>query len=127
MSMESVTLDQTIAAGQATANNHGLINNMQEQSSNSFCCGSSRSIKSSGSVDNGNNETNATVQEKLPDLLPPPLSEDSKKICLVLDLDETLVHSSFLAISQADFHLDLGTEDNPICSDVIVTSLITSF
>ena len=28
-------------------------------------------------------------------LLPPPLPKDAGKICLVLDLDETLVHSSF--------------------------------
>jgi len=36
-------------------------------------------------------------------LLPPPLPQDSGKKCLVLDLDETLVHSTFKAVPWADF------------------------
>ncbi|KAJ3219840.1 hypothetical protein HDU67_009028 [Dinochytrium kinnereticum] len=36
-------------------------------------------------------------------LLPPLLDEDVGKKCLVLDLDETLVHSSFKAVPNADF------------------------
>ncbi|CAG2100093.1 unnamed protein product [Medioppia subpectinata] len=36
-------------------------------------------------------------------LLPNLKSQDSHKICLVIDLDETLVHSSFKPISNADF------------------------
>ncbi|CAG2168144.1 unnamed protein product, partial [Oppiella nova] len=36
-------------------------------------------------------------------LLPNIKSQDSHKICLVIDLDETLVHSSFKPISNADF------------------------
>ncbi|RKO85579.1 HAD-like domain-containing protein, partial [Blyttiomyces helicus] len=35
-------------------------------------------------------------------LLPPLMAEDVGRKCLVLDLDETLVHSSFKAV-QADF------------------------
>jgi RNA polymerase II subunit A small phosphatase-like protein len=35
--------------------------------------------------------------------LPPPLPEDADKICLVLDLDETLIHSSFVPGGHADF------------------------
>ncbi|XP_075588780.1 CTD small phosphatase herzog [Dermatophagoides farinae] len=36
-------------------------------------------------------------------LLPSVRSQDENKICLVIDLDETLVHSSFKPISNADF------------------------
>ncbi|KAI9281840.1 HAD-like domain-containing protein [Sporodiniella umbellata] len=36
-------------------------------------------------------------------LLPPLLNEDKEKKCLVLDLDETLVHSSFKVIPNPDF------------------------
>ncbi|OAC98950.1 hypothetical protein MUCCIDRAFT_133636, partial [Mucor lusitanicus CBS 277.49] len=36
-------------------------------------------------------------------LLPPLASEDKERKCLVLDLDETLVHSSFKIIPNPDF------------------------
>lgn len=36
-------------------------------------------------------------------LLPPVLHQDMHKKCMVIDLDETLVHSSFKPISNADF------------------------
>ncbi|UMM11713.1 hypothetical protein L5515_000858 [Caenorhabditis briggsae] len=36
-------------------------------------------------------------------LLPPLLPHDSKKKCLVIDLDETLVHSSFKPVKNPDF------------------------
>lgn len=41
------------------------------------------------------------AQEKY--LLPSPLEQDRSKICLVIDLDETLVHSSFKPVPNADF------------------------
>ncbi|EAY10680.1 NLI interacting factor-like phosphatase family protein [Trichomonas vaginalis G3] len=47
-------------------------------------------------------------------LLPPQLSNDRGKICLVLDLDETLVHSSFLAIPHADYRFDIGIDQSPV-------------
>lgn len=47
-------------------------------------------------------------------LLPPPAKEDKGKICLVLDLDETLVHSSFMAIPQADFRFQLTIESQSV-------------
>jgi len=44
-------------------------------------------------------------------LLPPMLPEDRGKQCLVLDLDETLVHSSFKPIANADFIIPVEIED----------------
>ncbi|XP_059906695.1 carboxy-terminal domain RNA polymerase II polypeptide A small phosphatase 1-like isoform X1 [Gadus macrocephalus] len=46
-------------------------------------------------------ENGAKVQVK--PLLPSIKSKDSGKICVVLDLDETLVHSSFKPVNNADF------------------------
>ena len=45
----------------------------------------------------------AEQKENVPRLLPAILPEDEGKKCLVLDLDETLVHSSFRAVPGADF------------------------
>ena len=36
-------------------------------------------------------------------LLPEAKAQDSDKICVVIDLDETLVHSSFKPVNNADF------------------------
>ncbi len=43
-------------------------------------------------------------------MLKPLLPEDVGKKCLVLDLDETLVHSSFKAVPQADFVIPVEIE-----------------
>ncbi|KAG6917440.1 hypothetical protein DXG01_002526 [Tephrocybe rancida] len=43
-------------------------------------------------------------------LLPPLLPEHAGRKCLVLDLDETLVHSSFKAVQQADFVVPVEIE-----------------
>ncbi|KAG6842106.1 hypothetical protein C0991_002760 [Blastosporella zonata] len=43
-------------------------------------------------------------------LLPPILPEHAGRKCLVLDLDETLVHSSFKAVQQADFIVPVEIE-----------------
>jgi RNA polymerase II subunit A small phosphatase-like protein len=53
-------------------------------------------------------------------LLPPPSPEDALKICLVLDLDETLIHSSFSVIAQADLLFSFGPEETPVTVSVRV-------
>ncbi|KAM9786050.1 carboxy-terminal domain RNA polymerase II polypeptide A small phosphatase 2 [Neosynchiropus ocellatus] len=47
---------------------------------------------------------------KLPSLLPEVESQDQGKICVVIDLDETLVHSSFKPINNADFIVPVEIE-----------------
>ena len=49
-------------------------------------------------------------QEKQLGLLPPIQPHLSGRKCLVLDLDETLVHSSFKTLSQADFTIPVEIE-----------------
>uniref|UniRef100_A0A671K6Y3 protein-serine/threonine phosphatase n=1 Tax=Sinocyclocheilus anshuiensis TaxID=1608454 RepID=A0A671K6Y3_9TELE len=43
-------------------------------------------------------------------LLPAVTSQDQGKICVIIDLDETLVHSSFKPISNADFIVPVDIE-----------------
>ncbi|KAF4963931.1 hypothetical protein FZEAL_10901, partial [Fusarium zealandicum] len=45
-------------------------------------------------------------------LLPPLATEHKGRKCLVLDLDETLVHSSFKILHQADFTIPVEIEGN---------------
>ncbi|KAM9535584.1 carboxy-terminal domain RNA polymerase II polypeptide A small phosphatase 2-like isoform 2-T2 [Salvelinus alpinus] len=56
-------------------------------------------------------EDNGTIA-KVPEtsLLPEVTPEDEGKICVVIDLDETLVHSSFKPISNADFIVPVEIE-----------------
>ncbi|ELR06559.1 hypothetical protein VC83_07500 [Pseudogymnoascus destructans] len=51
-----------------------------------------------------------TVEEKQQWLLPPIEPRFNGKKCLVLDLDETLVHSSFKILHQADFTIPVEIE-----------------
>ena len=52
-----------------------------------------------------------TPQDGIPrPLLPPVAPKHAGRKCLVLDLDETLVHSSFKAIQQADYVVPVEIE-----------------
>jgi RNA polymerase II subunit A small phosphatase-like protein len=53
-------------------------------------------------------------------LLPPPSKEDAGKICVVLDLDETLVHSTFMPHPRHEFSISFGTEENAATAFVLV-------
>lgn len=52
-------------------------------------------------------------------LLPNVSPKNRNKPCLVLDLDETLVHSSFMPVNNADFKLELNLEGRPYTIYVI--------
>lgn len=56
-------------------------------------------------------ETSTFHERKDIKLLPGIVPEDYGKKCLVLDLDETLVHSSFRAVQGADFVIPVQIED----------------
>ncbi|KAK5657101.1 hypothetical protein OQA88_3629 [Cercophora sp. LCS_1] len=63
------------------------------------------------------NPPTTTLTENPPEpqqkyLLPPQAPEFKGKKCLVLDLDETLVHSSFKILHQADFTIPVEIEGN---------------
>ena len=64
---------------------------------------------------------------KSPLLLPPQSKEDKGKITLVLDLDETLVHSSFLAIPHADYRFILTIGQRPVGLFVCVRPGVDKF
>uniref|UniRef100_A0A674PPD0 protein-serine/threonine phosphatase n=1 Tax=Takifugu rubripes TaxID=31033 RepID=A0A674PPD0_TAKRU len=57
-----------------------------------------------------NSEEEDTHEVPVKPLLPPTESHDAKKICVVIDLDETLVHSSFTPVSDADFIIPVEIE-----------------
>ncbi|XP_038165130.1 carboxy-terminal domain RNA polymerase II polypeptide A small phosphatase 2 [Cyprinodon tularosa] len=55
-------------------------------------------------------ENGSVVKLSEVNLLPEVKAEDQGKICVVIDLDETLVHSSFKPISNADFIVPVEIE-----------------
>ena len=52
----------------------------------------------------------ASIPEPIPNALPPQKGQDKGKKCVVLDLDETLVHSSFKPVEGADFVVPVEIE-----------------
>ncbi|XP_061591120.1 carboxy-terminal domain RNA polymerase II polypeptide A small phosphatase 2 isoform X1 [Cololabis saira] len=55
-------------------------------------------------------ENGTVVKQAEPSLLPEITAQDQGKICVVIDLDETLVHSSFKPIGNADFIVPVEIE-----------------
>ena len=106
--MESLTLDTL------TMTNYRPDDKEELKNSISFfqCCKKSN-VPTNNPQNNGQNSNKIEIN-KNSILLPPQLSEDKDKITLVLDLDETLVHSSFLGIPHADFRFVIGIEQNPV-------------
>eukprot|EP00079_Xenopus_tropicalis_P032884 XP_017946655.1 PREDICTED: carboxy-terminal domain RNA polymerase II polypeptide A small phosphatase 2 isoform X2 [Xenopus tropicalis] len=78
-----------------------------------FCCLSAQNVsRPAGSIEPPipKEETNATPKIPGTSLLPEVAPKDKEKICMVIDLDETLVHSSFKPISNADFIVPVEIE-----------------
>jgi len=67
-----------------------------------LCCLSRNKNKSTNVQQYGSRESGYEFESQRY-LLPPVLHQDMHKKCMVIDLDETLVHSSFKPISNADF------------------------
>eukprot|EP01138_Halocafeteria_seosinensis_P002990 gb/GECG01003054.1/.p1 GENE.gb/GECG01003054.1/~~gb/GECG01003054.1/.p1 ORF type:complete len:429 (+),score=54.48 gb/GECG01003054.1/:1-1287(+) len=59
-------------------------------------------------------------------MLPVPPKKDAKP-CLVLDLDETLVHSSFKSVECADFIIDISVQGQPFHIHVIKRPFVDEF
>jgi len=72
-------------------------------------CSKEHAAKKSQSHDT--NSVASEEQESKVRLLPKHHADDVGKKCLVLDLDETLVHSSFRAVPGADFVIPVQIED----------------
>ena len=61
-------------------------------------------------------------------LLPDPLEEDKDKICLILDLDETLIHSSFNNPDKpSDFEITIGNDDGETVIYVAIVQVLLNF
>ena len=104
--MESVTVDSI----STTVDQEENSNNAEKKK----CC----STKSSSNQEVAQPSVAGANQN--PQLLPPQRSEDKGKITLVLDLDETLIHSSFLSIPHADFRFILGIDNGKVGLNVCV-------
>jgi len=83
-----------------------------------FCCfGDRRNSHTYEEVSDPPPEEPSPKQEEFAVPDPSPVvsllgpADDPKKICCVIDLDETLVHSSFKPIANADFHVPVEIEN----------------
>ncbi|XP_028249503.1 carboxy-terminal domain RNA polymerase II polypeptide A small phosphatase 1-like isoform X2 [Parambassis ranga] len=79
--------------------NRGLLHNL-------FCCLCHKETEPSSAKHNAPllvEENGSLSKVRAEPLLPQMKSNDAGKICVVIDLDETLVHSSFKPVNNADF------------------------
>ena len=114
VSMESFTID-TIVAGVSNPKDLELRpgGRRPAQARTTNCCCRAK-VEPASLKPNDDSEANSGAGSLTQGLLPAPSLEDKNKLCLVLDLDETLVHSSFLAIPHADLQFVLDIEENQI-------------
>mmetsp|Transcript_49262 Transcript_49262/g.73311 ORF Transcript_49262/g.73311 Transcript_49262/m.73311 type:complete len:396 (+) Transcript_49262:480-1667(+) len=121
-----VNSDASSSSSDECNESDGLLDSLR-----SMCCcllledGSQNNASGNRNVDNGhgparisngriNMQEKHSHEEKEEDktkLLPEICPEDAGKKCLVLDLDETLVHSSFRAVPGADFVIPVQIDD----------------
>ncbi|XP_067890874.1 carboxy-terminal domain RNA polymerase II polypeptide A small phosphatase 1-like isoform X1 [Heterodontus francisci] len=83
-----------------------------------FCC-LSRNNDDADHISGSNNNTSllvdgkrSIIQTSVNYLLPEVQVQDSGKKCVVIDLDETLVHSSFKPVNNADFIIPVEIDGN---------------
>lgn len=88
---------------QAKNEKHTSGKDAQYSVDNNYATEKNSTTTASGLINNGGDQHNK--------LLGPIKPEDTGKKCLVLDLDETLVHSSFRAVNGADFVIPVQIED----------------
>jgi len=77
----------------------------------SLCCCFFRTQREDGYKDDEDTTADVGIVTDSAPLLPPPPPELAGKKCIVLDLDETLVHSSFKPIPNPDFIIPVEIED----------------
>lgn len=113
--MESFTVESYNFQTVTDDSGYVLNNHVQRSGFLCQCCmkAASPSTSSLNPSDIGDS-SKCVGQNKNSKLLPPQAEEDQGKITLVLDLDETLVHSSFLAKPNADYKFILSFDKNPV-------------
>ena len=116
MSMEAFTMDRILSEGHTDGGR-------KVSKKGIGCCNNSSKKKQVDSkiiTKTHMQQDSMKKLESLPPLLPVPDKCDSNKICLVLDLDETLVHSSFLPLTHADHTFKLGEGENQVMVYMLV-------
>ena len=108
--IETMTFTGTVSADE-TASPALISDQFEAKGKNNECCpccGTSRPVQGKSQAP----YSLYSLKYKTPNLLPPKDPKDKKKITLVLDIDETLIHSSFIATPNTDFHFYLSNESS---------------